>query len=44
MAFMFMVLKVAGDERNLNSGIGTYLYLVVIIVCIVCAFATKKRR
>lgn len=44
MAFMFMALKVAGDERNLNSGIGTYLYLVVIIVCIVCAFATKKHR
>lgn len=44
MLFMYAAFAVAADDRNLNQGVGFYLYLVAAIVCIVCAFATKKRR
>lgn len=44
LIFMYAGFVIAGKDRNLNQGAGAYLYLAAVIVCIICAFATKKQR
>lgn len=44
LLFLYAGFAIAGSDRGLSAGVGSYLYLLMVFVCIVCAFLTKKRK
>lgn len=44
MAFCGLAVVVLAMGWNLSLGLGTWFYLLAVVVCVVCAFATKKIR
>ena len=44
LIFMFLAFVMEASGRGISLGMGAYLYAVMVIALIVCAFATKKIR
>lgn len=44
LLFVGVGTMILGMDRGLNPGLGAGLFVVAVLVCIVCAFLTKKQR
>lgn len=43
LLFVYAGMAIEGFDRGLSAGVGSYLYLLAVLVCIICAFLTKKQ-
>lgn len=43
LLFVYGGMAIEGFDRGLSAGVGSYLYLLAVLVCIICAFLTRKQ-
>lgn len=44
LIFIWLSLLATASNYGINLGIGSFLYIIMVIVCVVMAFLTKKQR